>query len=43
MISSSKLAISIANDLDQNAYTSWYNDPKILDAINSACNFVLAY
>jgi hypothetical protein len=43
MISSSLLAISIANDLDQNAYTSWHDSPKILDVINSACNFILAY
>ena len=43
MISSKQLAISITNDLDQNAYTSWHDSPKILDAINDACNFVLAY
>ena len=43
MISSSQLSLSIANDLDQNAYTTWQTGPKILDIINSSVNFVLAY
>lgn len=43
MISSSELAQNIVNDLDQNAYTTWHDPNKILRAINSACNFVLAY
>ena len=43
MISSSVLALSIYNDLDQNGYTTWYDDPKILETINDAVNFVLAY
>lgn len=43
MISSSALALSIYNDLDQNGYTSWYDDPKILETIIDAANFVCAY
>jgi len=43
MISSSLLAGSIVNDLDQNAYTTWHDQSKIIGAINSACSFVLAY
>lgn len=43
MISSSQLAASIYADLDQNAYTTWHDDPKILEAINNAVDFVLAY
>jgi len=43
MLSSSELGQTICNDLDQNAYTTWYDSPKILKAINSACNYVRAY
>lgn len=43
MISSTLLAQDISLDLDQNAYTSWYDSPKILRAINSACEFVQSY
>lgn len=43
MLSSSKLALSIYNDLDQNAFTSWHNDSEILENINEAINFVSAY
>lgn len=43
MISSSELAQNIVNDLDQNACTTWHDPNKILRAINSACNFLLAY
>lgn len=43
MISSSELAKTIVSDLDQNAYTTWHDEQKILRAINSACDFVLAF
>lgn len=43
MISSSLLAQDIGLDLDQNAYTTWYDSPKILRAINSACEFIQSY
>lgn len=43
MISSQNLAKDIALDLDQNAYTTWYDAPKILRAINSACEFIQSY
>jgi hypothetical protein len=43
MLSSSKLALSIYNDLDQNAFTSWHNDSEILENINDAINFISAY
>lgn len=43
MISSSELAKSIVNDLDQNAYTTWHDPAKILMTMNSACNYLLAY
>lgn len=43
MISSSELAKSIVNDLDQNAYTTWHDANKILSAINGACAFLLAW
>ena len=43
MISSSYVASILYNDLDQNAYTSWYDDNKILQVINSACNYICAY
>lgn len=40
MISSKQLAEQINLDLDQNAYTTWHDNKKILWAINSACNFL---
>lgn len=43
MISSALLAQDISLDLDQNAYTTWYDSPKILRAINSACEFIQSY
>ena len=43
MLSSQNLAQNIVNDLDQNAYTSWHDQTKILRGINSACSFLLAY
>lgn len=43
MISSNLLAQDIVLDLDQNAYTSWYDKTKILNAINSACEFIQIY
>jgi len=43
MLSSSVLWQSISDDLDQNAYTTRHWAPKVLRAINSACNFVRAY
>ena len=43
MISSNKLAQTINDDLDQNAYTTWHTPVKIMDAINSACSFLMAY
>lgn len=43
MLSSTLLAQDINLDLDQNAYTSWYDKTKILNAINSACEFIQIY
>lgn len=43
MISSQDLALAIFNDLDQNGYTSAYDDSAILGMINDAANFVCAY
>jgi hypothetical protein len=43
MISSSRLATILYNDLDQNAYTSRYDDAKIIEVINTAANYLCAY
>lgn len=37
------LAEQIVLDLDQNAYTTWHDQKKILAVINAACEFLFAY